>query len=254
MDLDFANNQQPTAPAQAPGTSSPGQPAPAAQAPGAPQNPPPGTVPPPPPPPTPTGLNPPSSNMPPPPPSGAPVTPIEESGSNRGLIILVIVGLLVVIAGVVGYLVYRNNQSSSLPPENITLDDTTSGIDQQILNRDTQRKEDLSKIQQYLELYFADNKSYPLTKSFQRFNETGSLIYASLVPQYASADGIPLDPLDPVYWYGYRSVDGTTYELTAQLENLSDAEGFVADSGIFLYTLTPSGPKSNISTTPTPTL
>lgn len=249
MDLDFANNQQPANPAQAPGTPPPAQPTPPAQTPNVPQNPPPGSVPPPPP-----GLTPPGPAVPPPPPAAPSYAqPVEESGS-RGLIIIVIVGLLIVIGGVVGYLVYRNSQASPTPKNVITPDNTTTGIDPQISNRDSQRKGDLAKLQQYLELYFADNKSYPLSKNFQKLNDTASLIYTSLVPRYASTGGVPVDPLDPVYWYGYRSVDGTTYELTAQLENLSDTEGIVSDSGIFLYTLTPSGPKSNTNTTPTPTL
>lgn len=100
--------------------------------------------------------------------------------------------------------------------------------------RDAQRKADVKKIQTALELYFADNRTYPASdggggaNSWEQINsgQTNAII-GILEPNYI--DPMPTDPLlesgnnsDPCATedfrrYNYRS-DGSYYYLTAIME------------------------------------
>lgn len=182
-----------------------------------------------------------SVNQPPPPPPTPPTTdyfqPTESAGPNKALILVVIIGLVLVIGGVVGYLVYRNKKSTLVSIDNNL---ASSPVDPQVANRDAQRQSDLVKIQKYIDLYYSDKNAYPVSIQFQRFDDLLGSVYTSLVPTYASPGNMPIDPLYPDYWYGYRSIDGKSYELTARLENETDPQGAYDLTGNFLYTLTPS--------------
>lgn len=104
--------------------------------------------------------------------------------------------------------------------------------------RDEQRKADLATLQVAVEQYKKAKKSYPKSPTF-----TDSKTYlassplAILVPGYIL--GLPVDPNNPKRWYGYKSLDGKTYELTANLEDTTDPSGaFPADgNNVYLYTL-----------------
>ncbi|MBI4084649.1 MAG: prepilin-type N-terminal cleavage/methylation domain-containing protein [Candidatus Levybacteria bacterium] len=89
--------------------------------------------------------------------------------------------------------------------------------------RDGQRKSDLTQIKQALEIYRSDNGAYPLDSSELNLSqcrekfESGGNVYMQK---------IPCDPLDS-YPFTYRyaaSSDGTTYTLSACLENINDAK------------------------------
>lgn len=83
--------------------------------------------------------------------------------------------------------------------------------------RDGQRKSNLYSIQSALELYRADNGSYPLTNAFPQCGdslESGGAIYMQEVP---------CDPLTDAR-YTYTSTDGASYTLTACIENENDAD------------------------------
>lgn len=86
--------------------------------------------------------------------------------------------------------------------------------------RDAQRKSDLIQIQSALELYRADNGSYPLTFPVcpDQFAGTGAT-----PPIYMRK--IPCDPLQPASLVSYTySSDGTTYTTYACLENNNDPQ------------------------------
>ncbi len=103
-------------------------------------------------------------------------------------------------------------------------------------NLDNQRKNDLSLIQSYLEAYFTDKGAYPVAGSFIKTSDPSSVLQAALLPSYASQ--LPDDPNSGQgWWYGYRSVDGASYELTARLENEIDPQGVKDISGLTLYKL-----------------
>jgi len=114
---------------------------------------------------------------------------------------------------------------------------------------DTQRKSDLSTIASALTAYKAAKGSYPIATGFTKLNETNSLTRL-LIPKYAAS--FPPDPKSSDgWWYGYKSTDGSTYSLSARLENVLDTSGQSID-GLYLYIITPAGPQV-ISTTPAPT-
>lgn len=90
--------------------------------------------------------------------------------------------------------------------------------------RDTQRKADLKQIQSALELYRADQGTYPLPGSgngnFQPTCGSGSSL---LSPDGGATymQKIPCDPLGGAYSY---ASDSNTYTLVSCLENLNDSQ------------------------------
>lgn len=97
--------------------------------------------------------------------------------------------------------------------------------------RDAQRKSDVRQIQSALELYRADQGSYPASLpgcKNQFTSPNGSVVYMK---------NIPCDPLHPNYYYGgnyfYSSTSGcdsgftpqTGYHVQVCLENKNDSEG-----------------------------
>lgn len=87
--------------------------------------------------------------------------------------------------------------------------------DSQIKKRDAIRKADLNNLAYALEKYFADKNAYPISSDTIKTNQLSALKDA-LVPDYLQS--LPIDPLDPDYWYGYNS-DGFTYHLTSIIED-----------------------------------
>lgn len=79
--------------------------------------------------------------------------------------------------------------------------------------RDAQRKSDLKQMQSALELYRADNGSYPgtLPNCKTTFSLNGTTYMQTL----------PCDPLGGGYTF---SSNGTTYSIIACLENLNDSQ------------------------------
>ena len=78
--------------------------------------------------------------------------------------------------------------------------------------RDAQRKSDLRQMQSALELYRADNNTYPLSP----LPNCGQPLAANGTTYMTS---IPCDPLGGNYVY---TSTGTNYTITACLENLND--------------------------------
>lgn len=101
--------------------------------------------------------------------------------------------------------------------------------------RDQIRKADLQAIAQALEQYYQDNNQYPVSTTIDRTNDLSGRLNKALVPKYL--DKLPIDPLDPGKYYGYKSPTGQEFELTAILEVTSDPEGEL-DNDLYLYKLT----------------
>ncbi len=107
---------------------------------------------------------------------------------------------------------------------------------------DATRLSDLDKIQKALEQYYLANAKYPESKSLTRTQDSNCPLNG-LVPQYMN--DLPTDPGGDTFYYGYKSDNGTTYELSAifakqpkQVESVETAKGF-------LVTLSPSVALSN---------
>lgn len=114
----------------------------------------------------------------------------------------------------------------------------TNLIPQEALDRDTQRKADLETIQDALERYKLAEGKYPVASERDRTNKDGNVLQIELLNK-GHLLTLPVDPLDPQYYYGYLSADGTTYELTAVLENTADPDGILVNN-FYLYQLIPA--------------
>ena len=104
-----------------------------------------------------------------------------------------------------------------------------------IITRDSQRKLDLKLISTMAENYKMKTGSCPLSRTIAKLNEDNSVVHE--VKIYNDAE-IPVDPNDPEYYYGYQSLDGETFELTARLENIDDSDcdlEIKKNSGICIY-------------------
>lgn len=84
--------------------------------------------------------------------------------------------------------------------------------------RDSQRKSDLRQIQSALELYRADQGTYPLTDDYDALNCGDSLV----VTGNTYIQKLPCDPqLESKYTY---TSDGSVYTIITCLENLNDSQ------------------------------
>lgn len=95
--------------------------------------------------------------------------------------------------------------------------------------RDGQRKSDLRQIQSALELYRADNGSYP-NAIYSVSCPTSSALTSGSGTTYITR--VPCDPLDKStgYVYTYSAVNNS-YTLYSCLENVNDADEDAADGG-----------------------
>lgn len=87
--------------------------------------------------------------------------------------------------------------------------------------RDAKRKADLGQIRAALELYYEDNKAYPLSVTFG-----GQITHPTIGSKYYMTT-VPIDPSG--FDYAYDS-DGTYYKLYSCIENDND-QGSGVDQG-----------------------
>jgi len=107
---------------------------------------------------------------------------------------------------------------------------------------DAKRKEDLSNLKTALKNYYTATQGYPVAVATEKTSEPSSL--KVLIPDYITS--LPVDPLAPTYYYGYKS-DGKTFELTCILEDKNDTSGVVMGNN-FLYIITDATAESASST------
>lgn len=90
--------------------------------------------------------------------------------------------------------------------------------------RDQKRKADLKTIQDALLAYKVQNGNYPSTLgAVEKTRDVASNLKSALVPKYLEA--LPVDPESEKYYYGYKSDDGASCELSSILEVRTDPEG-----------------------------
>ena len=207
----------------------------------------------------------------------APFPPLENSQNQtaqkpKGKGGLIWTLIIILILGGVAYFFLGTSQGKSmiglapiddlsglyLTEENtndMTFPSTTSGLSSPSSStsssRDSQRKQDLSSIKMYIDQYYTKNSKYPVAPVIEKINDTSSIIYQALIPNITTS--LSNDPWadDYGYWYGYRSDDGTSYYLTARLEDTADPSGKLEDQN-YIYRLLNSGePASTSATTST---
>lgn len=182
---------------------------------------------------------------------GAPVSfeppvPTTPPPKKRSLLpfLLIILFLALIGGGIFAYIQFFSpNSTSQSAPETQAPDSAATSSSSETTRvlpstttqsgRDSQRKEDLVKIQTMVEAYFVDSKSYPIVATVEKLNSSSSIFLLALVPKYGA--NLPADPLDPDFWYGYKSTDGKTYELSARLENTEDKDAVLVGSKYIYY-------------------
>jgi hypothetical protein len=176
----------------------------------------------------------------PPAPGQGPPGPQKAGGSKWLSIVLVIVIILALGGLTIAYL----KDYISLPfldkllgREQPTQETTTAETQTQetAFPEDQQRKNDLAQIKGALEKYFEGNQKYPIAAKIEKISDAKSTAYQALVPDYIET--MPNDPASPTKFYGYQSVDGTSFELSAVLDNTEDTEG-IQKGDLYLYLLT----------------
>lgn len=126
--------------------------------------------------------------------------PYSKNKSSKGFTLVEIL-VVVLIIGILGTILIKTLNVQGL----------------QRKTRDSQRKSDLRQIQTSLELYFADNREYPIDTD----NSGPGL--GALVPDYISVLPTDPDPLD-LNEYEYISTDGTKYGLGCSMEIISSVD------------------------------
>lgn len=97
---------------------------------------------------------------------------------------------------------------------------------------DVKRKSDLAKIKTALLQYYAVNQEYPIANTILKLGQE-TILKNALVPTFIST--LPTDSKSGWY-YGYKSPDGQSFTLSAQLENVSDTEAKKVGN-VYLYFL-----------------
>lgn len=94
--------------------------------------------------------------------------------------------------------------------------------------RDAQRKSDLRQVQSALELFRSDQGSYPVSAYPYRANNCEDSLKSTDCSTTTYMNKVPLDPMGSSYYnsghYYYSSPDGSSYVLSACLENSSDSQ------------------------------
>lgn len=85
--------------------------------------------------------------------------------------------------------------------------------------RDSRRKQDLDAVSKAVELYYNDNRAYPVPTIIV----WGTSFSNPSVPSVLYMQKLPLDPNYPTQNYCYYS-DGTYYKMYANLENTNDTK------------------------------
>lgn len=170
---------------------------------------------------------------------------METPGSGKKTMVLVIVLIILIILGGVilasfagwinlgGIEKLWGGGSTSAPSTETTTPTTPTPTTTN--QNDLQRKTDLANIKTALKKYYQAKQAYPEATAVQKTSDTDTALKV-LVPDYLTQ--VPVDPLSPQNYYGYKS-DGKTFELTAVLEDTTDPAG-IKTGNIYLYKVTDS--------------
>lgn len=123
----------------------------------------------------------------------------ETSGRWRGYSLVELMAVIAIVGVLASFAAYGISQA-------------------QMRSRDARRRIDLTKIAQAVELYYAQNKNYPLC-SGQTLGDgsNGSCDAASL--NISVTGGVPTDPKTKAQYHYSDQGDGAKFTLSAQPEN-----------------------------------
>jgi len=154
-----------------------------------------------------------------------PKPPVKKS--SRSLVI----AFILILAVVAAYLLYnsffaaQDSYQTSDTQEDFVSDEAEESYLTQ--SNDEVRKNDLAKIYQALKSYYSATGKYPYAASRVSLNNSDNVLEKELVAaNYITV--LPADP-DADKYYAYKS-DGSTFSLTAVLDDEADPEATVIDS------------------------
>ncbi|MBU1149247.1 LysM peptidoglycan-binding domain-containing protein, partial [Patescibacteria group bacterium] len=162
------------------------------------------------------------------------LSPLQFWLGLAGLIIIVL--LILWFAWLQDVVLEPATDESAETNQNQNTNQNSSVVPAEALARDQLRKDDLADIQEALARYKEAEGQYPLSEDRDRTNNPGNQLEVELLGKGHILE-LPVDPLDPQYYYGYLSADGSSYEITAILENTEDGEGMLVND-FYLYQLT----------------
>ena len=120
---------------------------------------------------------------------------------KRSLILMCMCTICILSACQIGN---KENDEEVYSPELLVPQTAVSSLAR---SRDTQREADLMQVRSSLEMYFAENGTYPAANTYHELE-------SALVPNYIRI--FPTDPLDSQEYRYYGSA--TSYELVAVME------------------------------------
>jgi len=180
--------------------------------------------------------------------------PPPEGGSSKTWILIVVLLIVLILGGLVfasweGWIslggiekLWKKEKTTTAT----TTPATTTTTKSKTNANDTQRKTDLANLKAALKQYYQANQAYPIAAIVEKTSDTDCVLKV-LVPTYIAK--LPVDPLSPTKYYGYKS-DGKTYELTAVLEDTTDPAGIKTGS-LYLYKVTDSSTETTTSSSDT---
>lgn len=159
--------------------------------------------------------------------------------SKTGLLIL-----LFAILGIGGYFAYNymfSGATTTTTDNSLNTAQETSTVYAAAQTDDQTRKDDLATIQNALENFYAATGNYPISDGREALNSTNNVLEKELV----SAGYLNALPYDPDYqkYYAYKSDDGSTFSLTAVLDDATDPDATV-QGGLAIYEITQNTPMS----------
>lgn len=165
--------------------------------------------------------------------------PIFRSRHDRKFLIVALLTLFI-LAGILAYLFYPKIRAKYFPEliktptapataptiETGSATDSVPAITAAAIN-DQLRKDRLPRLAALLMAQVKQKGvSLPTALIYWKLNDENDVV--TLLREALNAKGENdhdlLDPRDPVYYFAYKSVDGKAFEMTAQLENLSDKD------------------------------
>jgi hypothetical protein len=148
--------------------------------------------------------------------------------------------LIILVGAVLAYyfISQKSKTATQFSGSSISVTSTQGG--------DLTRQTDLVNIQKALEQYYlANNQKYPVSKTLCR-TQDADCVLNGLVSTYIAK--LPVDPVSANY-YGYKSEDGSTYELSAIFTEAPQGIKSIETGKGFLVTLSPSTTIQSVSQT-----
>ena len=198
-------------------------------------------------------------NQPPSPYGFQSMEPPHEGGGKTWILIVVLL-IVLILGGLVfasweGWIslggvesLWKKDKTTSTETASTTPTNTSTTTKTTTNTNDATRKSDLASIKAALKKYYQANQAYPIATAVQKTSDATTALKV-LVPTYIAK--LPVDPLSPTKYYGYKS-DGKTFELTCVLEDTTDPAG-IKTGTLYIYKVTDTSTETSTTSSQTTT-